>query len=134
MRAPECRKKACKRDRWQGIPHSSGWWPPEIKANISTLISRCLDPVRELWGKPIIVNSGFRCPVLNSAVGGSKTSQHMRGEAADITTGTREGNARLFDMIVESGLPFDQLIDEYGYKWIHISYSSKNRKQILHLK
>lgn len=101
---------------------------------INALMDECLDKVRELWGKPIGVNSGYRSPELNRAVGGAKNSQHIRGEAADITAGGRENNLRLFDMICESGIEFDQLIDESNYKWLHISYCKDyNRKQILHL-
>lgn len=108
--------------------------PPQAKANINVLINKCLDPIRELWGKPIYVNSGFRSPVLNSAIGGAKNSQHILGQAADITTGTAAGNKKLFDMIISSGIEFDQLIDEKDYQWIHVSYmAGKNRKQALHL-
>ena len=109
--------------------------PPQVAARLEVLAVRLLDPVRELWGAPLRVNSGYRCPALNRAVGGAATSGHMRGEAADITTGSREGNRRLFGMIVEKGLEFDQLIDEKGYSWLHISFREEgNRHQILHLK
>ena len=98
------------------------------------LMENCLDKVREMWGKPIGVNSGYRSPELNRAVGGAKNSQHVRGEAADITTGSKEGNRKLFDMICASDIDFDQLIDEKGYRWLHISYSRDyNRKKVLHL-
>lgn len=101
---------------------------------LNALMDYCLDPIRELWGKPIGVNSGYRSPELNRAVGGKTTSQHQRGEAADITTGTVEGNRQLFELIQASGIEFDQLIDENGYKWLHVSYvSNGNRKQVLHL-
>ena len=87
-----------------------------------------------MYGKPITVNSGYRCPKLNDAVGGAKNSQHMRGEAADITAGSKMENKRLFELIWDN-LPFDQLIDESNYSWVHVSYvsTSKNRKQILSL-
>ena len=108
--------------------------PPDIKVKLTSLANDCLDPVRELWGKPIHVNSGFRCKQLNDAVGSKDTSQHLRGEAADITTGSKEGNKRLFDMIVASDIKFDQLIDESNYSWIHISYrAGNNRRSVLHL-
>ena len=101
---------------------------------MNALMEECLDKVRELWGKPIGVNSGYRSADLNRAVGGAKNSQHIRGEAADITAGTKENNRKLFDLIVASDIPFDQLIDESGYKWLHISYCKDyNRKQVLHL-
>ena len=79
------------------------------------------------------MNSGYRCDALNKAVGGSKTSQHRYGLAADITAGSKFENRRLFILAQKLDLPFDQLIDEKGYSWIHISYSEKPRKQILHL-
>lgn len=107
--------------------------PPTAKVCLTALITHVLDPVRELWKRPIMVNSGFRCPSLNKAVGGAPTSQHITGEAADITTGTKKGNKELFDIISRSDIPFDQLIDEKNFSWIHISYSNRNRRQILHL-
>lgn len=108
--------------------------PPLAVKSIVELVSNVLDPLREAWGKPIQVNSGYRCPALNRAVRGATNSQHVKGEAADITTGTREGNKKLFELVQESGLPFDQLIDEKKYQWLHISYVAKgNRKQVLHL-
>lgn len=101
---------------------------------LNYLMDNCLDPIREAWGKPIGVNSGYRCRRLNEAVGGAPTSQHLKGEAADITTGSKEGNRRLFELIKTLGVEFDQLIDESGYKWLHISCKEQgNRRQILHL-
>ena len=109
-----------------------------IAGKLQTLIEQLLDPIRAAWGAPITVNSGFRAQLLNKAVGGVSTSQHLKGEAADITAGSPAENKRLFDKIVElqkdGRIAFDQLIDESGYKWIHISYrAGKNRNQILHL-
>ena len=105
-----------------------------IIERLNSLMSECLDKVRELWGKPIGVNSGYRSPELNRAVGGAKNSQHLRGEACDITVGGKENNRKLFDMICASGIEFDQLIDESNYKWLHISYrQTDNRNQVLHL-
>lgn len=107
-----------------------------IKANLTELVDNILDPLREAWGAPIIVSSGYRSPKLNRAVGGAKTSQHMYGQAADIRTVSDKpsDNKKLFDLILKLNLPYDQLIDEYGYNWIHVSYSPRNRKQILHIK
>lgn len=105
----------------------------EIVKNLEQLVDNILDPLRELYGKPIIVSSGYRCPALNKALGGSKTSQHMLGLAADITVGTPAKNKELFDLIQTMNLPFDQLIDEKKFSWIHISFSKNPRKQILHL-
>lgn len=106
------------------------------KQNIYQLVEKILDPLREAYGKPIIVSSGFRCEKLNTAVRGSKTSQHKTGQAADIRSleDTREENKKLFDLIKKLNLPFDQLINEYDYDWVHVSYSDRNRKQILVIK
>jgi len=107
----------------------------ESIVNITLLVENILQPIRYKFGKAIFVGSGFRTPKLNSAVGGSDSSQHMTGEAADITAGNPIDNKKLFDMIMASGLPFDQLIDEYDYQWVHVSYSKKrNRRQVLHIK
>lgn len=106
---------------------------PAARSNLAALTDNILDPLRQAWGKPITVNSGYRCPALNKAVGGSATSQHMSGQAADITTGNKVDNARLFQLVQDLGLPFDQLIDEQGFAWIHISYSPRHRRQILKL-
>ena len=106
----------------------------EVSVALSNLVTHVLDPLREMYGKAITVNSGYRCSKLNAAVGGAKTSQHMRGEAADITAGSKTENKKLFELIRDN-LPFDQLIDESNYSWVHVSYvsTSKNRKQILSL-
>lgn len=108
--------------------------PPAIKVKLTSLINNLLDPIREAWDGPISVNSGYRCPVLNKAVGGVPSSQHQKGEAADITVGSPELNQQLFDLIATGDFDFDQLIDESHYSWIHISFAAgKNRHQILHL-
>lgn len=106
------------------------------QASLVALIYNILDPLREAYGKPIAVSSGYRCPALNRVVGGAPTSQHLRGEAADIHTvsNTPEDNKKLFELIQKLKLPFDQLIDEYNYKWVHVSYSGRNRRQVLHIK
>jgi len=109
---------------------------------LTTLIVEVLDPARELLGKPIVVTSGYRCSVLNTAVGGQPNSQHTKGEAADLQC---YNNKYLFDIIREN-LSFDQLIletkdifDRNGNKtgvreWVHISYKKgKNRKQVLRM-
>ena len=109
---------------------------PEQKANLTTLVNKVLDPLREAYGKPIVVSSGYRSPMLNKAVGGAPTSQHCKGEAADIVPKDRKDMLKLFELA--KALPdFDQLINEKPDKrgvptWIHISYSSsRNRKQVL---
>ena len=102
----------------------------EVK-NLTALIEKVLDPLREAYGKPIIVTSGYRCPKLNAAVGGSASSQHVKGEAADIRSvaDTPEENKKLFDLIVKLGLPYDQLINEYNYDWVHVSFGPRHRRQ-----
>lgn len=105
----------------------------EIVNNLKQLILYILDPLRERYGKQINVNSGYRCKKLNDAVKGSKTSQHIKGLAADITAGSKKENKILFDLIIEMNLPFDQVIDEKNFSWVHVSFSKNPRKQILHL-
>ena len=105
----------------------------EIVSNLEQLVDKILDPLREKYGKPVRVNSGYRCEKLNKAVGGSNTSQHKYGLAADITAGSRLENKKLFALIQQLNLPFDQLIDEKNYSWIHVSISKNPRKQVLHL-
>lgn len=105
--------------------------PPSVSVKLDTLINRCLDPIREAWGKPLRVNSGFRSSALNRAVGGAANSQHTRGEAADITAGSPDANARLFAMIRDR-FDYDQLIDEHDGAWVHVSYKSVgNRRETL---
>ena len=107
----------------------------ETRTNLIKLIELLLDPIRTKWGKPIKVNSGYRCSKLNRMVGGVSTSQHVLGEAADITVGSSEENRKLFEMILSMNILFDQLILEDGGKWIHISLKwrtvSKNRREVL---
>ena len=90
-----------------------------------------LDPLREAYGKPIIVTSGYRCPKLNAIVGSTPSSQNVKGEAADIKSvqDTPEENKKLFDLIVKLGLPYDQLINEYNYDWVHVSFGPRHRRQ-----
>ena len=102
-----------------------------VKA-LTLLVDEVLDPLREAWGGPIRVNSGYRCPELNKAVGGSPSSQHQRGEAADITVGSRSGNRRLLALIKRLDLPVDQCIDEKDCRWIHVSHrSGRNRRMYM---
>ncbi|WP_297643635.1 D-Ala-D-Ala carboxypeptidase family metallohydrolase [uncultured Bacteroides sp.] len=110
--------------------------PKELLPNVQALITNVLDPLREAYGKPVTVTSGYRCKALNKAVGGSSTSQHMVGQAADVTAGSRKENKRLFYLIQELGLDFDQEIWEKGNSegpdWVHVSYQEgNNRKQVL---
>lgn len=108
----------------------------EQEDNLISLVAAVLDPLRTAYGKPIRISSGYRCPILNKAIGGVANSQHMKGEAADIDTGSMVENRKLAKLIVELKLPFDQLIDESNYAWIHVSYKRKgdNRGQILRMR
>ena len=91
---------------------------------------KCFQPVREWYGQPININSFYRSPLLNQAVRGAKTSQHVKGEAIDISAGSSVENKKLFDWLKDN-VEFDQLINEYGYRWIHISYKiSGNRNMV----
>lgn len=106
-----------------------------IEANIKSLVLSVMQPIRDLLGVPLIINSGYRCPALNVKVKGADKSKHLLGLACDFTLGNRVKNEAAFKKIVASGLNFDQLIDEYDYSWIHIGLSTTPyRKQILHLK
>ena len=108
------------------------------EANLISLVAHILDPLREAYGKPIRVNSGYRSPALNKAIGGATSSQHMKGQAADITAGSRKENQKIFDLILKLKLPFDQLIFEKGSvkegpDWIHVSFDpTRGRRQILY--
>ena len=105
----------------------------EAIENIEALVSKVLDPLRDAFGKPIYVRSGYRSVDLNMAVGGVKNSQHIKGEAADITANSREDNQWLFEYIRDH-LDYDQLIDEYNYSWVHVSAKADgcNRRDIIH--
>ena len=92
----------------------------EVINNLRYLCVGCLQPLRDKLGKPIQITSGYRCPELNAAIGGSRTSQHMRGEAADIVVSGMTSKA-LFDYIVKCDIHFDQIIEEFG-AWVHISF------------
>jgi hypothetical protein len=105
--------------------------------NIKLLCEKVLEPIRVHFARPIILSSGYRSAALNKAVGGSSSSQHCSGEAADIDMdGTNVTNAQIFNYIKDN-LEFDQLIWEFGTTtnpdWVHVSYESngRQRKQIL---
>lgn len=111
------------------------------KENLRRLAEDILQPIRDAWKSPIIVNSGFRSEAVNKAVGGVKNSQHRLGEAADIKIGGRDRNKKLFNfiykLISQGKIKVGQLIDEYNYQWIHVSLPRNNGKpnnQILHIK
>ena len=110
---------------------------PEHLENFKKLAENIFQPIREHFGKPIHISSGYRSKALNTAVGGSFSSQHCTGEAIDIDMdGTEITNAQIFHFIKDN-LNFDQLIAEFPVNsnpaWVHVSYEStgKQRKQIL---
>lgn len=106
---------------------------PEIKENLERLVDNVLDKLREIYGKPITVNSGYRCTELNKAVGGSKTSDHVKGFAADLTGGNKQENEKIFN-IIRDNFAWTQLINERDFSWVHVSYDPSNlKKQILKL-
>lgn len=93
----------------------------EVKRNLTDLIENVLDPLREWYGKPIPVNSGYRCPELNKAIGGVATSFHQFGKGVDIDARSDEENKKLFDYIKDN-LPFTELGWEHGGAWVHVGY------------
>lgn len=105
----------------------------EVRDNIVALVENLLQPLRDAWGQPLFINSGYRSPELNShpMVGGSKTSQHVKGQAADIGCSDPLALARL---VKKMGLQYDQMI--LYATFLHLSYrdDGENRMQILYNK
>ena len=97
----------------------------EVVDNLRALCRNVLEPARVAFGAPIYVTSGYRCPALNKAVGGKPTSQHLRGEAADLQVQGIKNLRKLYKVIKDHGI-FDQLLFETNgtTKWIHVSYTS----------
>ena len=106
--------------------------------NLKKLCHDILQPIRDKWGDSIFVTSGYRNPILNRLVGGASNSQHMLGEAADLTSSSKSSNKKLFNMILQmikdGEITVGQLISEKNYSWIHISLPYKKVNQVLHLK
>lgn len=108
----------------------------EAKAALKRLAVEVLQPIRDAWGAPIKVTSGYRCSILNKSVGGTVTSQHLYGQAADIQAIRHSDNGKLFALIkkmIESGkLKVGQCIWEYGNrtnpKWVHVSLPRFGKK------
>ena len=105
-----------------------GELPPFARENIEALVRNVLDPVREKLGKPIQVNSGYRCKSHNEAVGGVKGSQHLVGEAADLRI---DGSPEELANAIKKNGKFDQMIIYPGF--VHVSYkrNGQNRHQVL---
>ena len=99
---------------------------------LHVLVERLLYPIREAWGEPIVVSSGYRCPELNALVGGATHSHHLLGCAADIIAGNRDDHRRLFRMIMQmqqaGQIRFTQIIAEDNYRWLHLSYVPSDLK------
>ena len=105
--------------------------------NMETIAEKVFEPLREWVGGAIKINSFFRCPELNKAIGGSSKSQHCQGQAIDIDdTYGIVANSEMYHYIKEN-LDFDQLIWEFGDddnpNWVHVSYVSEdaNRRRCL---
>ena len=103
-----------------------------IAKRLEDVVVNVLQPLRDLWGQPIIISSGYRCPALNAAVGGSSSSQHRLGEAVDIRTVSDKpaDNMALLKCLLRSGIEYDQIISEdvnskYQPSWIHVSYTTR---------
>ena len=118
-----------------GIP--PGGMMGGVPENVKALVENVLDPLREKYGKPIKVNSGYRCPKHNLAVGGATQSQHMKGEAADIAPAGLQVTAyglqeleKLVEIIKQNG-KWDQMIVYLTF--VHVSWKrfGPNRKQTL---
>ena len=108
----------------------------KIKKNLTLFINTVLDPIREDWGSPIIVSSGYRCPELNKAVGGANTSGHQYGYCADLQVkGGMKKIRELADFILkwmkDHNMKFDELLFEKsgGVTWLHFCWIGKDGKQ-----
>lgn len=105
---------------------------PDINSldNLLELIFYVLQPLRNKLGKPMVITSGFRSAKVNQLVGGVSNSQHLYGQAADFVVNGMTP-AQVVEFVKNSGIEFDQCINEYN-QWTHISYNKgHNRKQIL---
>ena len=105
--------------------------------NMKKLATNVFQPIREHFGVPIFISSGYRSKELNSLIKGSSSSQHCKGQAIDLDMdGTSISNRQIFDFIKDN-LPFDQLIYEFGDDnnpdWVHVSYNrnGQQRGQVL---
>lgn len=105
---------------------------PDINSldNLLNLICGCLQPIRELLNRPMIITSGYRCKALNSAVGGVKNSAHLYGRAADFIINGLSPND-IIEIVKKSGIKYTQMIEEHSgtNHWVHIEYNPKNLKR-----
>jgi zinc D-Ala-D-Ala carboxypeptidase len=97
--------------------------------SLRLLCENILQPLRDRARKPLVVSSGFRSVSVNRRIGGSATSQHCKGQAADFTI-PGLSVADTVELIRKMGLPVDQCIEEFG-RWVHVSYGPRHRKQFL---
>jgi len=107
--------------------------PKEHITNMQRLITDIVQPMRDDLG-PIRISSGYRSKALNSAIGGSNRSQHSKGEALDLQFWSegKINNKTIYDWILNSGLQFDQMINEFDFAWIHLSLKETgNRRSVL---
>lgn len=116
------------------LGYNEQFQPPDIVIDsIENLVIKLIQPIRDTLSGYIVVSSGYRCKRVNDAVGSKDTSQHLKGEAADLTyyEGGVKNNKKLYDAILHSGLEFDQLINEFNLAWVHVSLklNGVNRKQ-----
>lgn len=117
----------------KGIRNEPG---QEQVVNLCALVHNVLQPLREWWGNEVKIGSGYRSPALNKAVGGVSTSQHMKGQAADLCIDGNIEKGRRWFCYIRDHLPFDQLIWEHNAKgscWVHVSYRAdgSNRKRVI---
>ena len=113
-----------KKNNIDNTPDEAAW------KNLHALRDNVLNPARKEYGSCIYVNVAYRCPALNALVGGSSTSQHQKGCAADITTKSKEGNQKLFAILMKMN-NYDQLIWEGQGSWIHVSYDPQRDRQMV---
>lgn len=114
----------------------------DVRDNIVELTKTLLEPLREAWGKPIHISSGYRCPKLNKRVGGSATSAHLKGLAADLVPDNQNETEEFIQFavrfFVDSHAQFDQLIKERNgqAKWLHVglrNLTGEQRGQVLRI-
>ena len=117
------RSESAKRNGISNMP------TPEHIENFKILAAKVFEPIREHFGVPIRISSGYRSAELNKCVNGSSTSQHSTGEAIDIDQDqTTITNKQVFEYIKDN-LAFDQLINEFNYSWVHVSYKANGKQR-----